>query len=121
MPPKALQSTISDDDTFKATVEDDSDPRLHVVDVHATWCGPCKQMIPTWKSLQLNYDNFDDRINLVICDAEKIATFEKYKGTACPRFIFYKGGKEVENVEGANAPAILRAIEHHVPPLEQED
>jgi thiol-disulfide isomerase/thioredoxin len=70
------------------------DPRPFVVKVHASWCGTCAALEPTWKRIEADYG---DRARLVVFDvsdrksvaasralAEVLglsAIFEKYKGS----------------------------------------
>ncbi|KAF4715780.1 hypothetical protein FOZ62_029581, partial [Perkinsus olseni] len=114
---KELISTYTDEEQFRAVVEDEGDKRLHVVDVYTTWCGPCQQIVPTFKNLQINMDGFDERINLIQIDRQTVGEYaEKFSSTSSPRFLFYKDGSLVAEVEGCNAPKILGAVEDYAPP-----
>ena len=116
-----------------------------VVDVYTQWCGPCNQMMPLFKALSINIDYFEDRINVIQVRGERereshaqvpasaVSDFEKYEGTSQPRFVLYKVGsvrfscpcvKEghlVTEVVGANAPQLLKAIDHNLPPPPDTD
>jgi hypothetical protein len=35
------------------------------MDVHPAWSGPCEMMFPTYKSLQVNIDDFEKRVDVV--------------------------------------------------------
>jgi len=78
-------------------------------------------MVPTFKNLQVNVDNFEDRCQVLQVDRELVEEFkEKYTATSKPRFLFYFGGQVMSEIEGMNAPAILRAIDEFIPSLETE-
>ncbi|EER00111.1 dynein 16 kDa light chain, flagellar outer arm, putative [Perkinsus marinus ATCC 50983] len=116
---KELISTYTDEDQFRAVIEDDKDKRLHIVDVYTAWCGPCQQIVPTFKNLQINMDAFDDRINFIQIDRQTVGEYsEKFKSTSSPRFLLYKVDKDgnlVAEVEGCNAPQILDLIDEYAP------
>lgn len=68
-----------------------------VVKIFATWCGPCKQMVPNYKAVaadlygkitfaEINFDTFDNK------DALNIR--------GLPTIICYKGGKEDSRIGG---------------------
>uniref|UniRef100_UPI00398F7997 thioredoxin-like isoform X2 n=1 Tax=Pristiophorus japonicus TaxID=55135 RepID=UPI00398F7997 len=69
---------ITDKEEFNAKLKEAGD-KLVVVDFFATWCGPCKVIAPDFKEV-----------------AEQC-------GIDCmPTFIFYKNGKEIHKIAGAN-------------------
>lgn len=121
MAPKDIIEAVHNEDEFKSWVEDETNKKLVIVDVFTNWCGPCAQMVPTFKNLQVNVDNFDDRCQVLQVDREFVEEFrDKYEATSKPRFLFYLGGQLVSEIEGLNAPAILRAIDEFIPSIETE-
>lgn len=121
MAPKDIIESVHNEEEFRNWIENESTKKLIIVDVFTNWCGPCAQMVPTFKNLQVNVDNFDDRCQVLQVDRELVEEFkEKYTATSKPRFLFYFGGQMVCEVEGLNAPAILRAIDENIPSLETE-
>ena len=124
MPPRAkeLNVTIADEKEFDGIVGNENDRRLHVVDFFARWCGPCAQLIPTLKTLQINIDNFDERVNFFQLERKTAASLaDKAAKTSKPRFLFYKGGKIVRQIDGCNAPEILKAINQLIPPIKTDE
>eukprot|EP00397_Hematodinium_sp_SG-2012_P046353 GEMP01052333.1.p1 GENE.GEMP01052333.1~~GEMP01052333.1.p1 ORF type:complete len:130 (+),score=28.66 GEMP01052333.1:84-473(+) len=95
--------------------------KLFVVDLHAHWCGPCAQLIPTWKSLQMNIDGFQERAMLLQVDITNISGFENYKQTSKPYFLLVKDKVVLKELEFLNAPELLRSIDEHIPAIEVEE
>ncbi|CAK7902624.1 thioredoxin-1 [[Candida] anglica] len=80
---------------------------LVVVDFFATWCGPCKMIAPlldkfsneypTAKFIKVDVDDFGD-----------IA--QEYEISSMPTVLFFKGGKIINKVIGANPGALKQFI-----------
>ena len=70
-----------------------------VVDLWATWCGPCKMIGPIISELAEEYAG---RIVVGKCDVEENddITFE-YGVRNIPTVLFFKGGKLVDKMVGA--------------------
>ncbi|EIW63963.1 thioredoxin-like protein [Trametes versicolor FP-101664 SS1] len=87
-----------------------SKDKLSVIDFHATWCGPCHMIAPTFEALAKQYPN----ANFLKCDVDQAKDIAgRYRITAMPTFIFLKGTSEVERVRGANKPALEAAVRRH--------
>ncbi|KAF5368334.1 hypothetical protein D9758_002223 [Tetrapyrgos nigripes] len=87
-----------------------SKDKVSVIDFHATWCGPCHAIAPTFESLSQQYKN----VNFLKCDvdaAKDVAGL--YKVTAMPTFVFLKGETKIDQVRGANKAALQAALEKH--------
>ncbi|MBI5022830.1 MAG: thioredoxin [Candidatus Magasanikbacteria bacterium] len=85
-------------DNFKKEVLESSVPVL--VDFFATWCGPCKMMLPIVEELAAAGQNFKvAKIN--VDEANDLA--QKYEVMSIPTFIVFKNGKETERVMGTQA------------------
>lgn len=87
--------------TFR--VDDLNKYKYIVVDVYTTWCGPCKKIAPDIKKFSEKYSN----VKFLKLDAEKYSDLaDKYKIETLPTFLFFKSGKEVDRVEGANVKKV---------------
>eukprot|EP00747_Dinoflagellata_sp_TGD_P168729 gnl/TRDRNA2_/TRDRNA2_195826_c0_seq1.p1 gnl/TRDRNA2_/TRDRNA2_195826_c0~~gnl/TRDRNA2_/TRDRNA2_195826_c0_seq1.p1 ORF type:complete len:127 (-),score=30.16 gnl/TRDRNA2_/TRDRNA2_195826_c0_seq1:93-473(-) len=126
MAPKEIIERIGehgfDLDAFKKRIADEADKRLHIVDVYTEWCGPCLQIVPTLKSLQINVDQFEDRCTVMQIERTALTEYEqRFPMTCKPRFLFYKGGAEVNYVDGLLAPEILAFIHENLPAVEVDE
>ena len=77
-------------------IEDDRTPML--LDVYATWCGPCKMIAPQLEEIAASL-GARARVAKLDSDLEsEMSTTLRVQGL--PTLIFYRGGKEVKRVEG---------------------
>ncbi|OWF56299.1 thioredoxin-like [Mizuhopecten yessoensis] len=84
--------------------------KLVVVDFKATWCGPCKAIGPVYKNMAEN----EEYKNVVFCtvdvdEAPEVA--EEYEVEMMPAFMFFKNGKKIKEILGANKDKIKSFIE----------
>ncbi|KAI9068685.1 thioredoxin-like protein [Trametes sanguinea] len=87
-----------------------SKDKLSVIDFHATWCGPCHMIAPTYEALAKQYPS----VNFLKCDVDQAKDVAaRYRVTAMPTFVFLKGTSEVERIRGANKPALEAAVRRH--------
>mmetsp|Transcript_29322 Transcript_29322/g.62355 ORF Transcript_29322/g.62355 Transcript_29322/m.62355 type:complete len:127 (-) Transcript_29322:102-482(-) len=126
MAPKEMIVQVGQDgfdvEDFKARIGDEADKKLHIVDVYTQWCGPCMALVPTFKNLQMNIDQFEDRATITQVERTALPEYaERFPQTSKPRFLFYKKGQEVLFVEGLKAPEMLKFINESLPPLEVEE
>ncbi|KDQ63219.1 hypothetical protein JAAARDRAFT_29240 [Jaapia argillacea MUCL 33604] len=87
-----------------------SKDKLSVIDFHATWCGPCHMIAPTFEALSKQYKN----VNFLKCDvdaARDVASL--YSVSAMPTFIFLKGTTKVHQVRGANKAALEEGLRQY--------
>ncbi|KAK7064114.1 thioredoxin-domain-containing protein [Favolaschia claudopus] len=87
-----------------------SKDKLSVIDFHATWCGPCHAIAPTFEALSKQYTN----VNFFKCDvdaAKDVAAL--YRVSAMPTFIFLKGSTKVDQVRGANRAELESTLRRH--------
>ena len=84
-------------------------PTPVLVDFHATWCGPCKAMMPALDTLKTN---LGEQIRIVKIDVDKntdLAVAQKVLGV--PMLILFKDGQELWRQAGAmTAPALQSAL-----------
>lgn len=77
-----------------------------VVDLWATWCGPCRALAPTISELAEEYDG---RIVVGKCDVEENDEIAAEFGIRnIPTLLFFKGGQLVEKFVGSANKAKLQ-------------
>jgi len=83
---------------------------LYVVDAFATWCGPCKVISPKIVEFAKQYPE----VKFYKIDVDELPDVSQELGIrAMPTFLFFKNGKKVTEVVGANPGAIEAAIKKH--------
>ncbi len=69
-----------------------------VLDVYATWCGPCLQMAPIFEELEKEHGNSYKFAKLNVDEAREVAI--TYGVTAIPTFVFIKNNDVVGKETG---------------------
>lgn len=83
-------------DNFEKEIVNSSLPV--VLDVYATWCGPCLQMAPIFDELEQEYGSSYKFAKLNVDETREIAI--NYGVTAIPTFIFIKKNEVVGKATG---------------------
>lgn len=83
-----------------------------VLDVYATWCGPCQQMAPIFEELSQELEGKYKFAKLNVDEAREISI--KYGVTSVPTFIFIKNnvvqGKETGYMSKETLEAKIKQI-----------
>merc|ERR1712097_24563 len=80
-----------------------------IVDFTATWCPPCQRIGPVFVAISEEPDNAD--VVFVKVDVDANAKTAEAAGISCmPTFKMYKGGTEVDKLEGASEQGIRDLI-----------
>lgn len=84
-----------------------------LVDFHATWCGPCKQMAP---ELQRFAQNNNGKLRVIKIDIDKNQkAAQHYNIQGVPTLILFKEGKVLWRQSGAmSSQQIDQAIKSHL-------
>ncbi|CAN0913481.1 Thioredoxin Y, chloroplastic [Linum grandiflorum] len=70
-----------------------------LVDIYATWCGPCQLMVPILEEVS---SVLTDTVQVVKIDTEKyVSIANQYDIQGLPTFILFKDGKPIDRFEGA--------------------
>ena len=105
-PKNELIKDISDIMKFMELTQDNDKV---VVDFYANWCPPCKRIKPVYGQLATDYKG---KIVFSEVDVDRAKDISMNLNiTAMPTFIFYKGGKEIERLKGANEAKLREALE----------
>ena len=118
MAEKLERILVTDEHHFKDMVKAADDPRLFIIDVFSSWCGPCNAILPTLKSLFATMENFSDRCSYLACDAALVPELSKDGASSMPKFFLYKDGNKVAEIIGANAPLLKQKVEELAPPCD---
>jgi len=78
-----------------------------VIDVFATWCGPCQQVEPIFNELSKELAETYKLVKLNIDEERDIAV--KYNVSSIPTFLFIKGGELVGKEMGYMSKEDLKA------------
>jgi thioredoxin len=84
-----------------------------LLDIYATWCGPCKMMAP---ELEMVAAELGNKVRCAKLDSDKYAEWSsKYKIGALPTVMIFQNGQEQQRVEGAlMKDDILKFFKQHV-------
>ncbi|XP_055345315.1 thioredoxin-2-like [Paramacrobiotus metropolitanus] len=84
--------------------------KLVVLDFHATWCGPCRNIAPKFEEFANKYDAVFLKVD--VDEAEEIAS--TYEITSMPTFVFVKNGKKVDSFSGADVNKLEQTIKKNL-------
>lgn len=103
---KDLKMVISINKTnIKEEIHDSTKPII--LDVFATWCGPCKYMKPIFEELSQELGEMYKFAQLNVDEARDLAI--KYGVTSVPTFVFIKKDQVVGKITGSMSKEDLRA------------
>lgn len=77
-----------------------------VVDVYASWCGPCRQMMPLFEELAKELAGIYNLVKLNIDEERDLAI--QYNVSSIPTLLFFKDGKMVAKETGYMGKDVLK-------------
>ncbi|KAL3231599.1 Thioredoxin-3, mitochondrial [Nakaseomyces bracarensis] len=81
--------------------------KLSVIDFYATWCGPCKAMVPFLSKFVDAYPE----VNFYKVDVDESSDLAEYFGvSAMPTFVFAKNDELLHKIRGANPAGLEKSI-----------
>ena len=105
MPGKLLKNKIEGKQIGGKPV--DSKPTLYLF--KASWCGHCKNFIPTWEALEKRYT---DKINLIAYDVDKNKKeIEEWNIESFPTLFYRKGLNAIEYNGDRSIDDLIKFIE----------
>src|SRR5918911_2148390 len=101
----AANTTAVTDETFESEIEKHNG--LTVVDFWATWCGPCRMIAPILDQLATEYAG---KVKVAKVDVDaNIRTATRFNVRSIPMLLFFKDGKVVDQIVGAQPRANIEA------------
>lgn len=89
------------DSTFSQHLNDN---QVMIVDLWASWCGPCKMIAPLIDQLS---EQFEDRVQFVKANIDETTIASRYDVRGIPTLIAFKNGERVGTIVGAQSRASL--------------
>jgi thioredoxin 1 len=82
--------------------------KITILDFFATWCGPCKMILPTLQALK---DDYTDSIDIQKIDVEQDIEYAAFYGIrSVPTLVFLVGNEERARTVGYVSKAQLEKI-----------
>lgn len=83
-----------------------------LVDVYATWCGPCRIVVP---QLEAASKELDSKVRVVKIDSDKHHEWAaRYQVQGLPTMLLIKDGRVIDRLEGAHASnTIVEFVKKH--------
>lgn len=85
-----------------------SSDKLVLVDLYATWCGPCKALAPILEDLEKKYDGKVKAVKINVDEEGSLAV--KLGVISVPTVVFYKNGKTVASFVGVRSASEIGKI-----------
>jgi thioredoxin 1 len=98
------------DDTFAAEV--DQAKGLVLVDFWATWCGPCLMIAPELDRIAVEHAGKLKVAKLDVDANQKTAM--RFNVRSIPTMMFFKDGKHVDTLVGANPVVLKQKVTQHL-------
>ncbi len=99
------------DANFEELVTKSEKPVL--IDLWATWCGPCRLVAPTVEQIAEEYSD-KVRVGKVDVDSNRQIAMD-FSVRAIPTLLILKGGQEVDRLVGnQNKASIVSRLEEHL-------
>ena len=93
----------ADESSFEAEVVQAKGPVL--VDVSATWCGPCKKLEPLVHEIA---DDYDGRLKVVKVDIDKAPKVAaKFAVMSVPTLVLFRNGEVMDQLTGLVAKRVI--------------
>jgi len=107
----ATVELVKDKDRFDKILKD-AGSNLVVVHFAASWADQCQHMGEV--ANELSKDPVNSNVTFITVDAESLAEVSyEYEIVAAPTFVFIKGEKKIDRLDGANAAELTAKVNKH--------
>jgi len=89
---------------------------LTLVNIHAEWCGPCKQTAPNYSLLASQFHT-PGRVAIVKYNYDKLDPQEKANIHGIPVYQFYIQGRKIDEVVGADLNQVEEKLKNYMQQL----
>lgn len=90
-----INSGIMEKEEFESII---NSKKVSIVDFSATWCGPCRMMVPIVEDLSEKYKGKYYFYSIDIDSSEELSIENKI--SVVPTFVVFKDGKELGRTSG---------------------
>lgn len=111
MPPKQLQlqKHLNTGEEWTAHL---ATPGLHIIDVHAAWCGQCKSVVSLFRRMKNELG--DSLLHFSTAVTDTIPELEPYRNRSQPTFLLYANKMPVSVIHGADGPKLELVIQREL-------
>ena len=104
-----MPKTINGLDGLEKAIKDSRDHKVTIIDFKADWCPPCQYIGPKFEAIEKEFE--DKNIGFYQVDVEQnVDVLKACKIRAMPTFKFFKYGKAVDKIEGADEEGIREKL-----------
>lgn len=82
--------------------------KLVLVDLYATWCGPCRALAPVLEEIAEKYQDQIKVVKVNVDEEESIAA--RFGVMSIPTVLFFRDGKTVASFVGLKSPSEIESI-----------
>jgi thioredoxin 1 len=101
-----MKTEITENDIDKVF----SNNELVVIDFWASWCGPCKMLLPTIEELSIDYEN-DSKVGIYKINVDENRNISsKHNIRSIPAVLFFKNGVEIDRFIGYKNKEVIREM-----------
>ncbi|KAI1070767.1 hypothetical protein LB507_006744 [Fusarium sp. FIESC RH6] len=82
-----------------------------IIDASASWCSPCKAISPFFEK-HADANSIEDKVAFIRFDTDEIPDLAQDLGIrSIPAFFLFEDGERVDNLAGANPPALMKLVQ----------
>ncbi|XP_035702544.1 thioredoxin-2 isoform X2 [Folsomia candida] len=108
-----LIQKINDGSEFSQVLQNPTNSgKIVVADFMAPWCGPCQQISPAVEKFAEEFSDHAVFIKINVDENDELAM--SYGVSSMPKFIIFKDGVKLDELNGANPEKLHQLILQHI-------